>query len=82
MDLQERRGSYVCLPHRHGESTVKIHPTPDARADFAQYQLHTAALLFSSTSGFAQLASKARRLQRLAARASRERRWKNEELFA
>lgn len=82
MDLQERRDSHVRLPHHHGESKMKIHPTPNARPDLAQYQLQTAALIFSPTNGLAQLAGKARHLQRRSARARRERRWKNEEVVA
>lgn len=62
---------------------MKIHPTEAARNDLAHFQLHTAPQLLDRTNGLNQLADKHRRIQRLATRARRERRWnKEEERFA
>lgn len=58
---------------------MKIHPVEPASTDLAHFQLHTAARFLDRTNGLNQLADKHRRLQRLATRARRERRWKKEE---
>ena len=58
---------------------MKIHPTSSASNDLAHFQLSTAALFLDRTNGLNQLAGKHKRIQRLAARARHERRWKKEE---
>jgi len=58
---------------------MKIHPIESASNDLVQFQRHTAALFVDRTNGLNQLANKHRRLQRLAARARHERRWKKDE---
>jgi len=58
---------------------MKIHPIETASNDLAQFQRHTADLFLDRTNGLDHLAGKHRRLQRLAARARHERRWKKDE---
>lgn len=50
--------------------------------DLAAYQLAAAPRLRDPTNGMDQLAGKAARLQRLATRARKERRWNNQERYA